>query len=388
MSVSPHSTADVDAHATDADGTDREAIPRWDSAVALAFFVAGFGFGAWRLRYGIDLRDEAFYLATPLRYALGDLPFRDEIFNPARMFDLLLAPLFMLIPDISVLDLRIGWLCAQLAATAALFVLLRRFAPSSVVASGCMSVVFLPNLYWTPSYHLIGTFGFVLAWSLWLLGCLQATRGRSIRLGLLAGVAYGFAAVAYLPTLATGIVPAVVFLVELARRRSVERLWATGAFLTTLAAIAFAWVVGIWANGLLAEWREALDSISTTANYAAPAIEKVIRFTAGIADTQAFFFAGMAIAVLLLLLQYLLARFVSDTWVERIGFVAMGSLGFGASHALLFLGTMPARHFYMRTYRGPFEITAMVFGVACASFGLAIARRMRSTVHEPSSRGR
>ena len=131
------------------------------AAVFVFGVVAVYGF--YRIRFGIDdLRDEAFYLAAPLRYALGDLPFRDEIFNSARMFDLVLAPFFVILPDLGVYELRLGWLLVQLTSVVALFLILRRFSSDFVVALACGVVVWLPNLIWTPCYHTMSVVFFVL----------------------------------------------------------------------------------------------------------------------------------------------------------------------------------------------------------------------------------
>jgi hypothetical protein len=58
------------------------------SLIALAAFV-------WRVRRGIDFTDEAFYLALPMRFALGDRPFVDEL-NVAQTSALLIYPLVKL----------------------------------------------------------------------------------------------------------------------------------------------------------------------------------------------------------------------------------------------------------------------------------------------------
>ena len=102
--------------------------------------------GLYRIQFGISLTDEGFYLASPMRYALGDLPFRDEFFNPHRMFDVVLWPLFLLFPDISVYELRALWLIVQLASVIALYGIFRRFAPDVLVALACVASLYLPNM--------------------------------------------------------------------------------------------------------------------------------------------------------------------------------------------------------------------------------------------------
>jgi hypothetical protein len=46
---------------------------------------------AWRLQFGADFTDEAFYIALPYRFALGDRPFIDEL-SPLQPSALLLTP--------------------------------------------------------------------------------------------------------------------------------------------------------------------------------------------------------------------------------------------------------------------------------------------------------
>ncbi len=52
--------------------------------LALALALVALGMTAWRLQFGsVDLSDEAWYLAQPYRFALGDRPFVDEV-HPTR----------------------------------------------------------------------------------------------------------------------------------------------------------------------------------------------------------------------------------------------------------------------------------------------------------------
>ncbi|HEX8111332.1 MAG TPA: hypothetical protein VF516_26565 [Kofleriaceae bacterium] len=53
--------------------------------------VAAIAVLCWRMLHGIDFTDEAFYIALPLRFALGDRPFVDEL-NIAQTAGLLLYP--------------------------------------------------------------------------------------------------------------------------------------------------------------------------------------------------------------------------------------------------------------------------------------------------------
>jgi hypothetical protein len=53
----------------------------WREPTLIFGVLVAFGaalFAMWRVRFGLDLTDESFYCAIPLRFVLGDLPFRDE----------------------------------------------------------------------------------------------------------------------------------------------------------------------------------------------------------------------------------------------------------------------------------------------------------------------
>ena len=58
---------------------------------AVTISVAALVAMLWRMRYGLDLSDEAFYVALPLRFALGDRPFVDEL-NIGQTAGLLIYP--------------------------------------------------------------------------------------------------------------------------------------------------------------------------------------------------------------------------------------------------------------------------------------------------------
>lgn len=86
-------------------------VPRTRSLewfLVCALFLGALGFGVYRSRFGMDFGDEGSYGTAPLRYALGDLPFRDEIVNRKRGFDIVLAPRFWVDPSITGYQLR--WL--------------------------------------------------------------------------------------------------------------------------------------------------------------------------------------------------------------------------------------------------------------------------------------
>jgi len=147
----------------------------------------------WRIRFGVDFSDEAFYLATGFRFWLGDRPFIDEI-NLAQSMGFLLAPLIGVYRAVSgqldgiflwVRFLYVLFVCA-VAVTA--FVCLRR--DFSLRVAGCAAVLYLgyvPMNLPTLSYYTMGAGFFSAAL---LVGAYQKRYAVSGGLFALAGIAY------------------------------------------------------------------------------------------------------------------------------------------------------------------------------------------------------
>lgn len=259
-------------------------------------FAGACGFALFRIRFGLGPGyDEGFYLATPLRYALGDVPFRDEFFNPHRMFDLLLLPLYRALPDLTVYQLRLLWLGVSLGAMAALASLFSRFAPAALVALACAAAIWLPQMIWSPGYHVMGGTLFALAWSLWLRGCL-AGRGRAaLALGAASGVVLFLGAFSYLPLLSVEIVPLAVLARNRRRPRAAARGIATAAHLASLQLLAGATVAVFAVGGLLGDWWEAYRTISSLGSYQNPATHKLAVVAAQLAPYAPIAIAGAGV---------------------------------------------------------------------------------------------
>lgn len=240
-------------------------------ALVAAAFSVSLGWALYRIRFGVDFTDEGLYLAAPMRYALGDLPFRDEITNPSRAFDVLLAPLFVWFPDLSIHQLRLLWVFVQFAAMLALFGLLRRWAPDVLVALAGASTMWLQNMIWTPGYHGMSAVFFTLSWSLWLNACLFRSLRAARWQGVASGVVFLLAVVSYLPLLALLAVPGVVWAVALARgRRSTVRAAATSHHLAGFAVPLLLLVGALAAAGLVGDWIGAQRDLTSLDRYAKP----------------------------------------------------------------------------------------------------------------------
>jgi len=166
------------------------------------FFASLFLYGWWRATRGIDLTDEGMYLSTAMRYSLGDLPFRDEIMNLLRPFDILVSLVFRLNPHVTLLDMRLIGMALHLAVLLVFFVLLCRHFPPLPV-SLLLGITFFLNNYFgimSPSYNLLSNEFSLLAAALWLFGA----RGGGLRLffASAAGLCGALAVLSYLPLMA------------------------------------------------------------------------------------------------------------------------------------------------------------------------------------------
>jgi len=84
-------------------------IKIFDRTLGWALVLSGFAFAIWKCQFGLDLTDEAFYLAPAWKlFALGDKPFLDEVYNGPRQSDLLNYILIRPLVPFSILSLRMA----------------------------------------------------------------------------------------------------------------------------------------------------------------------------------------------------------------------------------------------------------------------------------------
>src|SRR5271154_313747 len=57
-----------------------------------AFTLTAVGVSYWRLYYGVDFTDEAWYVAVPYRFVLGGRPYVDELSVPQTSAAVVLYP--------------------------------------------------------------------------------------------------------------------------------------------------------------------------------------------------------------------------------------------------------------------------------------------------------
>lgn len=218
----------------------RDAFRTPHGFIAIATSLSALLAMLWRMRYGIDFSDEAFYIALPMRFALGDRPFVDEL-NIGQTAGLLIYPFVRIYSMVAggmtgiVLFIRllyiaffalVGWSAYALART-------RLAAPTAlIIGTACICYIpyGLPGLsYNTLSMGLFASGLFVIA--RWLL---LDDRPRSIVRSpiLWAGVAHAAACFAY-ASLVLGVASSALTIVLLARGQRVRAtlLYAAGGAL-------------------------------------------------------------------------------------------------------------------------------------------------------------
>jgi len=248
----------------------------WTDLAGLMVLLGLTVYGLLRIRLGLDLTDEGFYLSAPLRFALGDVPFRDDISNPVRLFDLFLWPVYSTFPKITVWQLRLIGLGIHLAAVTSVTVLLRRYAPAYLIALIAGSAAFAYEWIWTPNYNLMGADFLTIGLCLWIAGCRSPRSFRNTGLAAAAGLCLFIGIMSYFPFFAVLIVPLFAFIPGPARnnlrspsfRTTVETL-GTAAFLFLSAAAL------LFYAGLFEDWLNAAKFAFSTQGSGRPFTERI-----------------------------------------------------------------------------------------------------------------
>ncbi len=164
-----------------------------------AFGLAAFGLCYWRLFYGVDFTDEAWYVAVPYRFVLGGKPYLDELSVPQTTTAVLLYPFLWIYHALvgrtgMVLFVRHLHFLVAVAVGGAVASSLRRITgTATAVLAAIAAFAFVPFDIPSVSYDSLGSGLFTAGL---VLGFAAASRPR---MAPLAGLALGFAAFAYPP---------------------------------------------------------------------------------------------------------------------------------------------------------------------------------------------
>lgn len=214
---------------------------KWAAVIAITLLSALLLLSWLRLFFGVDFTDESFYVAMPYRFALGDVPLRDEQ-NLGQLAGVLILPFVRLYLQVMggsdgiVLYVRHLHLIFTALVGIAVYLAVRpALGRGHALLAGALCLAFVPFNIHSLSYNTMGS-------GLLTVGCFLALHGGGgrARWGL-AGLAHGLAILVY-PTLAPVAVvfPAVLFATEERSRRK----HLIGAYLAggLLAAMIPAWL--------------------------------------------------------------------------------------------------------------------------------------------------
>ncbi len=224
-------------------------------------------FRAWRATKGIDFSDEGMHLATTMRYSLGDLPFRNEIMNTFRMSDVMISPLFVLFPEITLLQIRLFGLSIQAFSLAAAFLFFKRMVRPLVLAAVLGLILVTHDTYGlsVPSYNLVSAFFILLGPLAWLEGLNADSNLKRIYLSALAGLLTAGAAISYFSLVGLAILPAGVCLLGIFEREKRKTLFVSGgSFLFAFFCVITAVAITVVAKGLGPDFLEVVQSVGST----------------------------------------------------------------------------------------------------------------------------
>ena len=164
------------------------------------FFLILLGvYGYIHATKGIDLTDEGMYVSTAMRFSMGDIPFRDEFMSALSQFNVLLAPVFWIFPEISLLQMRFAGIGLHVVSLFVLFLFLSRYAPPLLVALLCSTMFFVNNFYGiaSPSYNSLASAFSLISLALWLFAIVSNNKSRRFFSSLLGGFFFSFAVFSY-----------------------------------------------------------------------------------------------------------------------------------------------------------------------------------------------
>lgn len=167
--------------------------------LSVCLLVVLFGFGYVHATKGVDLGDEGLYVSAAMRFALGDMPFRDEIRSILTQSNVLLSLVFTVFPDISLLQLRFLGVSLQLGAYLLFFLLLSRYTPPFFAALLCGIMFFSNNFFGilSPGYDLLSSVFCLVSLTSWLVALTTEKRLFRILFSVGGGVMLGLAAFSY-----------------------------------------------------------------------------------------------------------------------------------------------------------------------------------------------
>lgn len=181
------------------------------SGLTLIFAVASILITYQRLYFGVDFTDEAFYVAVPYRFVLGDRPFIDEL-NLLQTSSFLIFPFIKLYTwlvggtDGIILFMRHIYLLFTFLIAGSIFLALKKnLGWQASLLISLSSIVFIPFNIPNLSYNTLGSGFFTIGC---FLGLWVVLNNKNPYYLLLSGISNGLAVLSY-PTM---LIPAIFFI--------------------------------------------------------------------------------------------------------------------------------------------------------------------------------
>lgn len=176
-------------------------LPRIDEMIAVVIVGYVLVMSFKRMTYGVDWADESFAYAITQRYALGDLPFKDE-FNLRQTAGLITTPFYWIYlkvmggTDGIVYYLRVLYFLLQLGVGFAVYELAEKRIPRAIaLVAAVIPVAYIPFSMPCPNYNNLGAMFLALGTFVGLRGFLEGST-KTLRW---AGLFQALACVAYPP---------------------------------------------------------------------------------------------------------------------------------------------------------------------------------------------
>src|ERR1039457_4433286 len=175
------------------------------AVIAFAIIAAAY----YRLYFGVNFIDEAFYIAMPFRYVLGDIPFRDEASTISSMFPFISYPFFKLFYALSgstegiILFARHLYFVFQIGVSAGTYLILQNYVSKTeaILISSCV-LVFVPFKIAGISYNSLSAGFLALGLLAGAWGVISSRPGYMVTSGFVLTLCVA----AYPPMLLTGLV--------------------------------------------------------------------------------------------------------------------------------------------------------------------------------------
>lgn len=222
------------------------------------------GFLLWKCQFGVDLTDESFYAMPAWKlFALGDQPFRDEVFNAPRQNDWLNAQTIARVVPYSILKIRqsaVLFYALSLLAFLTLFFTRRLTIGFALCFASCLffDINFMPT--WSYNWWVRNS---LLLHHALLLMAFHFSETRSRPLFFLSGAALGIGWLAYNSVVPFHLVIFIPFMIWFARHRAKD------CALYTLGGVAaiLPFALDFLLQHRLADFKLALHTMSSLGDY-------------------------------------------------------------------------------------------------------------------------